>query len=193
MQILLPWQEHHLSLWEDRKVQALAPRQKIPSPFHDLRRATLAVEDEGPPAEDGPFARVEASVLSYRVFGPRLGIPAVRREPLKTGDVIGLRYNFWGPIDMFFASRVVEVFEREEVEDGWRSGFSYQTLEGHPETGEEIFEVKKLRSGEVVFRIEAWSRPRLWYVRLVTPWARYIQKQAARSAVDYLTHIAGVD
>jgi uncharacterized protein (UPF0548 family) len=190
MQFLLPWQKPDLGLWQARSVHPLAARERVPSPYHDRLEVTLATEPSGPPQDGGPFERLERSVLAYRVFGHDIGRSVLERTPVQRGDTIGLVYRFVGVLRLFFASRVVEVFVREPVEDGWRSGFVYQTLEGHPELGEEIFEIRKSASGVITFRIEAWSRPNLWYVKLFTPWARSIQKAAARSAVHNLSQVA---
>ena len=130
------------------------------------------------------------SILRYDIFGPRIGQGYRDRESVEPGATVGLKYRFAPFLSMFFASRVVQVFDREETELGWRSGFVYQTLVGHPELGEEIFEVTKLRSGPVVYRMEAWSRPNLWFVKIFTPWARWIQKRAARCAGAYLGEVA---
>jgi uncharacterized protein (UPF0548 family) len=148
------------------------------------------MESPGEPEADGPFARLEQSVLAYRVFGSDIGLPVVGRTPVQVGDTIGLVYRFLGVLRLFFASRVAEVFVRQPVEGGWRSGFVYQTLEGHPELGEEIFEIKKDAGGAVIFRIEAWSRPNLWFVKIFTLWARTIQKAAAQSAAANLAQVA---
>ena len=156
----MPWQEHSLTPWERRAIHPEAPKEKLQGAYHDCREIVLSREQPGPPRPRGPFERLERSVLGYRVFGPRLGIPCLRQEPVQVGDTIGLRYGLLGPLDVFIASRVVEVFVREEEAGDLRSGFVYQTLQGHPEKGEEIFEVRKRASGEVTFKIEAWSRPK---------------------------------
>lgn len=192
MKFLLPWMEADLAEWISRPIHPQASRHVLPDPNHDLTEATLALEPEGEPVEDGPFDRVTDSILGYRIFGPKIGEPVTLTQRVRAGDTIGLKYRFpYLPgIRLFFASRVVEVFEDEPTDLGWRSGFVYQTLASHPELGEEIFEVTKHRDGNVTLRIEAWSRPNLWYVKLFAPLGRRIQKFAARCAVDYLTKVA---
>lgn len=190
MQFVLPWQKPNLTDWSHRAINANAPRDLLPDAFHDHLEVTLATESAGEPELDGPFARLEASVLNYRIFGSEIGQPVMAISPVRAGDTIGLSYRFLPFLRLFFASRVVEVFEREPVEGGWRSGFIYQTLEGHPEVGEEVFEIRKDASGAVSFRLEAWSRPNLWYVKLFTSWARTIQKNAAQSAANNLAQVA---
>lgn len=191
MQILLPWQPPVLTPWVEREIHPEAPRHRVPSPYHDCLEVTLATESPGAPDDDGPFARVEQSVLAYRVFGPAIGEPLLEGTPVQPGDTIGLVYRFLPLLRLFFASRVTEVFVRQPYEGGVRSGFAYQTLEGHPELGEEVFTVSKNAQGTITFRIEAWSRPNLWFVKLLTPWARRQQKAAARSAGGHLAQVAG--
>lgn len=191
MQFLLSWMEPHLDPWFEKPIHPLAPKEMLPDAYHDVREVTLAQEEPGQPEPDGPYRKVAESILSYEIFGSKIGIPITRTGKVVVGDTIGLRYHFLPGLSLFFASRVVEVFEDEETEDGWRSGFVYQTLESHPEVGEEIFEVTKLKSGVVKFRIEAWSQPNLWFVKLLKPWARRIQKHAAQCAVDFLGRVAG--
>jgi uncharacterized protein DUF1990 len=190
MQFLFPGMEPDLERWRRRPIHPLAPREKVPSPYHDFMEVTLAQEPPGEPIEDGPFSRVAGSILKYDIFGPKIGEPHRDCDVLKPDATVGLSYRFLPFLSLFFASRVVSVFVREEVERGWRSGFVYQTLVGHPELGEEIFEVIKLREGPVVYSMEAWSRPNVWFVKIFTPWARRIQKKAARCAGEHLREIA---
>jgi hypothetical protein len=190
MEFLLPWMKPDLAPWEEKPINPLAPKESLPGPNHDLTEATLAVEQPGPPEEKGAYRRVAQSILGYRVFGERIGEPIILTHQVDPGETIGLAFNFLPGLRLFFASRVVEVFEDQETEQGWRSGFVYQTLVDHPEVGEEIFEVRKYLDGRVIFRMEAWSIPNLWYVRLFAPLARKIQWYAARCAVDNLTAVA---
>ena len=69
-----------------------------------------------------------------------------------------------------------------------RWGWNYRTLEGHLETGQMDFEVWKwLDTGEVQFRIHAYSRP----ARITNPivwlgmkvFGRWMQKRFARNAL----------
>lgn len=186
MQFLLPGMRPALERWKSKAIHPQAPKDAVPSPFHDLMEVTMAQEEPGEPEENGAFRKLSDAVLHYDVFGPRIGETCLEHTPVREGDTIGLAYRFLPSLRLFFASRVVHVFENELTENGWRTGFVYQTLIGHPELGEEIFEVIKLREGPVVFRLEAWSRPNLWFVKLFTPWARLIQKRAARCAREYL-------
>ncbi|GAA1967954.1 DUF1990 domain-containing protein [Microbacterium deminutum] len=59
-------------------------------------------------------------------------------------------------------------------------GFAYGTLPGHPERGEERFELRLDPSGQVIFRIVAFSSPARWFTRLGGPAARRVQTRMTR-------------
>jgi uncharacterized protein (UPF0548 family) len=73
-----------------------------------------------------------------------------------------------------------------------RFGFAYGTLPEHVEFGEERFLIEQLADGSVWYDLRAFSRPRLWCVRLAYPLARRLQRrfvrdsqQAMQAAVEY--------
>jgi uncharacterized protein (UPF0548 family) len=66
-------------------------------------------------------------------------------------------------------------------------GFAYGTLRGHPERGEERFELFLAPNGEVTFRIVAFSVPARWYSRLGAPFAHRVQATMIRRYLDALT------
>jgi uncharacterized protein (UPF0548 family) len=87
---------------------------------------------------------------------------------------------------LFFAARVVDRFDGP---DGglWRTGFTYRTLAGHPELGEETFSVEKdLATGRVRVALRSWSRPGTWFTRLGRPAMRRLQRFANAAALDHL-------
>ncbi|MEU6890616.1 DUF1990 domain-containing protein [Streptomyces sp. NPDC046557] len=61
-----------------------------------------------------------------------------------------------------------------------RVGFSYGTLTGHPESGEESFMVLMDPDGTVWFEVTAFSRPARWYTRLGGPVVPFLQLNYAR-------------
>ena len=75
-------------------------------------------------------------------------------------------FVFVAGVDLFFAARVTDRFE-DVANNQWRCGFTYRTLQGHPECGEETFIVEKpegggIRPGDAVrFRVSGDAR---WYV-----------------------------
>ena len=72
------------------------------------------------------------------------------------------------------ACRIVSL--TDESEPVRRFGFTYATLPGHVEMGEESFVVEWDLEDRVWYEIHAISRPRFWLARLVYPWTRFIQR-----------------
>jgi len=71
-------------------------------------------------------------------------------------------------------------------------GFAYGTLTNHAELGEEIFEVILApESGEVVYRIQAVSKPRATLARIGYPFARYFQERFRRDSTSTLRRAIG--
>jgi uncharacterized protein (UPF0548 family) len=66
-------------------------------------------------------------------------------------------------------------------------GFAYGTLTNHAELGEEIFEVIfEPESAEVVYRIQAVSKPHAALARVGYPLARYFQERFRRDSTSAL-------
>ncbi|MEM1214204.1 MAG: DUF1990 domain-containing protein [Bacteroidota bacterium] len=61
-------------------------------------------------------------------------------------------------------------------------GFTYGTLTGHVERGEEYFGVSRDEQGAVCFVLEAFSQPDYWLARLAGPLTRHFQLQFAPDA-----------
>jgi uncharacterized protein (UPF0548 family) len=97
------------------------------------------------------------------------------------GTLIVQRFGL-GPVRLEFAVRVVEMWDRDTD-----AGFTYVTLEGHPERGTESFRVRLGPEGQLAVTIEAWSGPGHWFVSLVRPIARVIQRAMTRRALRRLT------
>jgi len=68
------------------------------------------------------------------------------------------------------------------VDEADQFGFTYGTLAGHVERGEEYFGVARDEAGKVYFVLEAFSRPDYWLARLAGPVTRYFQVQFAPAA-----------
>ena len=69
-------------------------------------------------------------------------------------------------------------------------GFAYGTLTNHAEMGEEIFEVRfEPESEEVIYRIQAVSRPRATIARIGYPIARYFQERFRRDSTSALRRV----
>jgi uncharacterized protein (UPF0548 family) len=72
--------------------------------------------------------------------------------------------------------RVIEVIDSPE-----RFAFTYATLPGHPEQGEETFAVVRAHNGAVQFEITATSRPRSFLARASGPVGRRVQQRTSRA------------
>lgn len=94
--------------------------------------------------------------------------------PLRTGTLLRMRLRM-GAL-AFDAPCVVVWAERSRD----LCGFAYGTLPGHPERGEERFELRITASGDVVFSIVAFSAPARWFTRLGAPVARRVQARITR-------------
>ncbi len=91
--------------------------------------------------------------------------------PLTAGNVVVMSakaFGFW----WLNLARIVYT-----VDEPTRFGFAYGTLLHHVESGEELFELTIDAEGKVWYRIEAFSQPRYWAVRLAKPLARQLQKR----------------
>jgi uncharacterized protein (UPF0548 family) len=114
----------------------------------------------------------------------------LRRPEVQIGDAAGICYHLAPGLDLFFAARVTDRFDRPEGHF-WRTGFSYRTLEGHPECGEETFCVEKdLDTGAVLVALRSWSRPGILLARVLRPLTRFLQLHAGRAALDHLAQVA---
>ena len=76
-----------------------------------------------------------------------------------------------GPLAVIAPCRITET-----VDSADEFGFTYFTLPGHPEQGEESFILRRGVDDRVTFHIRATSRPADLPTRLAGPFARYIQQ-----------------
>lgn len=182
-------QQPRLEVWERRPVTPGVEQGPRPGDRRDHYERVVAQEAPGAPEPGGPCERLARAIGAFKVFPPSLLTPVLRRTPLETGDILGERYHFLPGLDLFFAGRVIDVFAGP-TGDTWRAGFTFRTVQGHPELGEETFcVIKRIRDGSVRVDIHSWSRPGTWLARLASPLARRIQVRASHAA---LAHLAGV-
>ena len=81
------------------------------------------------------------------------------------------------------ACRVIYV-----VDEPYRKGFAYGTLEGHPESGEEFFGVRwDPQTGEVYAQVIAFSKPGQWWSRVAAPIAALVQKHITNRYLNALS------
>ncbi len=79
------------------------------------------------------------------------------------------------------------VYGIDDLESETKFGFAYGTLNNHAEMGEEIFEVRlEPESEEVIYRIQAVSKPRAAIAQIGYPVARYFQERFRRDSISAL-------
>ena len=163
-----------------------------PGDWQDSYERVMAQEAPGAPERNGPFDVLEKAILGYEIFPPSLVSGVLRRNPVQLGDTYGICYHALPGVDFFFGGRVIDVF-RAEPEGVWRAGFTFRTVVGHPELGEETFWVEKDKTtGVVRAGLRSWSRPGTWWTRLGKPFTRRVQVRACYAALDNLQRIAQV-
>ena len=128
---------------------------------------------ELPPGADigSSFRRLEDRLLTYQVFPPRLmrahicsddgrlheGITIVQRVPI-------------GPLTLEAGVRVIRVWHHEDAERE-ETGFTYVTLQGHPERGISTFRLRRLADPPSIdLLIDVRSRPGSLFTRLGVRW-----------------------
>jgi len=189
MDLLFPSMRPRLEDWERRGFSPGSERGPTDRDVRAAYRRPVGKERPGQPQSDGSHLRVAAAIMRYEVFPRRFVEPLVRR-PIEEGDTVGARYLLPFGFSLFFASRAVACFDGEEG-GVWRTGFTYRTLAGHPELGEETFCVEKdVVSGEVQVVLQSWSRPGLWIVQVGSALARRLQRVVNEGALERLAAVA---
>jgi uncharacterized protein (UPF0548 family) len=116
------------------------------------------------------FEAAVAALLSWRVQ-QRAGIEVTASSArVEAGAVALLRLGL-GPFGIDAPVRIVYVVDGLD-----RQGFAYGALPGHPESGEESFELVRDAAGRITFTVRAFSRPASVLARLGGPLARAVQR-----------------
>jgi uncharacterized protein (UPF0548 family) len=110
----------------------------------------------------------------FRVSWIRVFAQAAPEKGVLVAVVVHVAGLWWRNI-----SRVIYRIDEPNV-----FGFAYGTLPPHAETGEELFLVEQSPiTGEVTYRILAFSRPRHLLTRLGYPLARATQRRFGRDSI----------
>ncbi len=113
-----------------------------------------------------------------------------KNAPLVAGTVVALSAHAGG-FHADLACRIVEVIEESSTELR-RFGFSYATIEGHVERGEELFLIEHdLTSDSVTYRVRAVSGPAHPVAWIVQPWIRSVQVDFGRRSAAALRKAMG--
>ncbi len=133
---------------------------QLPPGYHHLRVHTPVGHGRA------QFEAAADALLGWEMHR-RSGLdPHVSDLRVRTGAVAVLRLRV-GPLRVQVPVRVVAV-----VDEPNRQGFTYGTLPGHPERGEEMFAVEVESDGTVMVGVRAFSRADRWFTRLGGPVAR---------------------
>jgi uncharacterized protein (UPF0548 family) len=122
----------------------------------------LPSEPPGPPRDAGSFATAQELMRSYEFADPSVVHAYYDPDEPLEGRTMLLVIRFRG-LRFHVGVRVRQIYDREvEIESRpvhvW--GWSYGTLSGHFEMGQMDWQIWKwLDTGEVQFRIKAYSRP----------------------------------
>jgi hypothetical protein len=182
-------QRPSLDVWEQAPFTPGVEAGPRPGDRRDHYEREVAREAPGLPEPGGPCERLAGAIRRYDIFPPSL-ITGLVRRPVEVGDTFGTCYHFLPGIDLFFAGRVTEVFAGEDGQT-WQAGFTFRTVRGHPELGEETFFVKKdLGSGAVHAGMRSWSRPGLWLTRLAGPFTRRVQVRSSHAGLEHFAQVA---
>jgi uncharacterized protein (UPF0548 family) len=135
------------------------------------------------------FERAKIALRAWRHY--EMGwvelLPAGAATDPGTNVAVLVRHlGFWS----LNGCRVVYGIGDSESESSF--GFAYGTLTNHAELGEEIFEVRlDAESEEVIYRIQAVSKPKAPLARLGYPIARYFQSRFRVDSTSALQRAVG--
>lgn len=102
-----------------------------------------------------------------------------QRTPVAVNQVVAVLARVLG-LWWLNACRITSI--TDDIEPVRRFGFTYATLPGHVERGEESFVIEWDRNNDVWYEIRAISRPRYWAVWLAYPVARRLQHRFRRDS-----------
>jgi len=143
------------------------PGAAAPAGFHALWRS--AAVGAGDRAAGAARAAAEC-VLTYGVLHDA-GLVVTATAPRAAVGVTLVQAIGIGRLRLLAPCRIVAVEESPE-----RSGFTYATLPGHPEQGEETFMITRADDGTVWATVSSLSRPAALAARIGAPLAARAQR-----------------
>jgi uncharacterized protein (UPF0548 family) len=143
----------------------------LPLGFHHVR-----VDERIGGAED--FERASEGLRSW-VAHQGAGLRIYPDDPVTPGATV-IAITSVGPFRVVAPCRIVGVFKEPDS-----FGFTYGTLPGHPERGEESFVLNR-RDRATFFTITAFSTPADLLTRLGGPFSRGVQRRVTRQYVKAL-------
>jgi uncharacterized protein (UPF0548 family) len=121
------------------------------------------------------FERAKKALAGWRHYDMGWVELWPRGASIEPGSVVAVLVRHLGFWSLNGCRVVYSIGDRQS---GTNFGFAYGTLTNHAELGEEIFEVRiKPESEDVVYRIQAVSKPHALMARLGYPFARHFQER----------------
>lgn len=134
---------------------------------------------------EAAFERAVRGLLGWEMHR-RAGLRVAADGPAELGRTVVLGLGLG--LCLVIPCRVVSVGQEPDS-----AGFTYGTLPGHPECGEESFLLTLDPGGTVRFRVRAYSRPGHPMVSLAHPFARAAQRIATCRYLRSMSAIASGD
>lgn len=144
--------------------QQATPSYPSPGRFHELDRRYEFEAGAG-------GLEIAREVLADWAMHRGAGVHSHGPAPA-TGSTVTLWTRVFGAW-LLFGCRVTDVIDTDDA-----CGFTYVTLPGHPELGEETFMVTALADHRLELRITATSRPGRVLTRLAGPIGSVLQRRA---------------
>jgi len=128
--------------------------------------------------------------MAWRMFPKEwTKISVLNDEPISVGVTLAMQARALG---IWWVNACRVVYTIEEREPVRRYGFAYGTLPAHVEQGEELFTIEQWADRTVWYRIQAFSQPRFWPVKLAQPIARLLQRNFVRDSQSTMVKLMGV-
>ena len=125
------------------------------------------------------YDRACAALRAWRMFPAPWTVILPVGSPVREGQVVAMLARACG---LWWLNSCRIVYVTEEAAPVRRFGFAYGTLPAHVEQGEEFFSIEWRTDDSVWYRVQAFSRPRFWPVRLAKPFARNLQRKFVRDS-----------
>src|SRR6267378_7922333 len=130
------------------------------------------------------FERAKSALAQWRHYEMGWVDLFPRGASIEPGTVVAVLVHHLGFWSLNGCRVVYGIGDRQA---GSSFGFAYGTLTNHAEMGEEIFEVRlEAESEEVVYRIQAVSKPHAAMAWIGYPIARYFQEKFRRDSINAL-------
>ena len=133
------------------------------------------------------FEAACAALRRWEMFPPAWTRIEPAEKPIQEGQVLAMLTRVFG---LWWLNSCRIVYVLDEAEPVRRFGFSYGTLPGHIERGEERFSIEWHGDDTVWYDLKSFSRPRFWAVRLGYPITRRLQRRFVRDSLATMQKIA---